>query len=106
VNVPTHDRLAGGVLRDQPSPSKITYDLEVELSLSLQFWEIARQKLAEIYRSEIVATNVVTLCPLVRALHQDRVADRWIDWVWPWSPEGYRDRPRVDQGQSIEVLNP
>ena len=31
---------------------------------------------------------------------------KWKGRVWAWSPEGYRDGTRMDQGQSIEVLTP
>jgi len=64
--------------------------------------EVEQQVAAETEKLQILLEEVEEN----QARLQARVADRWIDWVWPWSPEGYRDRPRVDQGQSIEVLNP
>ena len=31
---------------------------------------------------------------------------KWKDRAWAWSPEGYREGPRMGQGRAIEVLTP
>ena len=31
---------------------------------------------------------------------------KWKGRAWAWSPDGYGERPMLDQGQAVEVLTP